>query len=855
MTFGSAAPIDLPIVILADNTLLKILGFNKDAAPKDAVPKDADLEFAFTNLPESVGVFVFIGVAALLVAFTVRIYRRENAACPRGVKHLLAALRVVTLIVLLLVFLNPAVTYTKSRSLLPVVTVLRDASQSMNVADAYEDDAAAKAAGRVFGKGADAVRQDPPARTELVDAVFSADDWKLVRDLEAKGRLRVLDFSNGISEARRTEAAPEATAEEESESEAADPIRGVASLEAVGTGTDLARALREGISEKLTSAVVIFTDGQHNAAGELEEAIAAARNRGVPVYVVGVGDPVRPVNLAVSGVYADPQVWKGDPFEVQAIVSAQGVKEDVISVELVRKGEPNEDGTPAPDSEDVVLDKREITLSEGKPQERLSFSHTFEEPGIQWLTVRVRPVGEERNTDDNEPPSPLRVKVLDDRAKILMVAGSPNWDYRALTRLLMREPTIELACWLQSLDEGRQQQGNRSLKELPATQDSLFEYDVVLLLDPNPNEFDESWIDLLKRFVREHSGGLLYMPGPIHSGPFLGNPRTGSIKDLLPVSLGDVGDMEVAALLATNNREWPLQVVRSNVDQPIMRFFPETEQSMETWKSLPGIFWSFAAVEAKPGARVLIEHSDPTLRRRDVARPLLVTGQYGSGRTVYMGFDGSWRWRNSGYDAEFYKRFWVQMVRYLVEGRTLAGKRRGVIETARARYEVGDRVRFTARLKELNYDPLEAEEVTAEVLVPGSEPIALPFRKVENTPGGFQATLPVASPGQYVTRIELPGEGAEKLLIEKSITVTLPVKETQQTWLDQPQLREIAATTGGAYFDIDQTAGLAAALPDRIRRLEMRSQPIPIWDTNRVLILIVVLLTIEWALRKRFKLL
>jgi hypothetical protein len=360
---------------------------------------------------------------------------------------------------------------------------------------------------------------------------------------------------------------------------------------------------------------------------------------------------------------------------------------------------------------------------------------------------------------------------------------------------------------------------------------------------------------LLKRFVREHSGGLLYMPGPIYSGAFLGNPRTASIVDLLPMSLGDVGDMEVAALLATNNREWPVQVVAANVDQPIMRFFPETERSMETWKELPGIFWSFAAVEAKPGARVLIEHPDPSLRRRDVARPLLVTGQYGSGRTVYMGFDGSWRWRSVGYDAEFYKRFWVQTTRYLVEGRLLAGKRRGVIETARSHYEVGDRVRFTARLKELNFDPLEGDEVSAEVLVPGREPVAIAFRKVVNSPGQFQATLPVAAPGQYVTRIEMPGEGAEKLTIEKSITVTLPVKETQQVWLDKPRLREIARATGGEYFEIDQTAGLAAALPDRIRRLEVRSPPIAVWDTSRVLILVVVLLTLEWALRKRFKLL
>jgi hypothetical protein len=321
------------------------------------------------------------------------------------------------------------------------------------------------------------------------------------------------------------------------------------------------------------------------------------------------------------------------------------------------------------------------------------------------------------------------------------------------------------------------------------------------------------------------------------------------------VTLGDVGDMEVMALLATNNRQWPLQVVPANVDQPVMRFYADTQQSIEQWQLLPGIFWSFPAEDAKPGSRVLIEHSDPTLRKRDSSRPLLVTGQFGSGRSVYLGFEGTWRWRTEGVDAEFFKRFWVQTTRFLIEGRSLAGKRRGVIESERSRYEVGDRIGLTARLKELNYDPLVQDKVIAELREPGREPGKLEFSPVENEPGTYRATLAATQPGQHYLKVSLPGEGAEEVDIETSLTVTLPVKESQQTWLNRPQLQDIAKLTGGQYFDIDQTGQLAASLPDRIRRLELRSPPMPVWDTNRVLILIAVLLSLEWALRKRFKLL
>jgi len=47
---------------------------------------------------------------------------------------------------------------------------------------------------------------------------------------------------------------------------------------------------------------------------------------------------------------------------------------------------------------------------------------------------------------------------------------------------------------------------------------------------------------------------------------------------------------------------------------------------------------------------------------------------------------------------------------------------------------------------------------------------------------------------------------------------------------------------------------VAAAIPDRSETIVQRGRPIELWDTNRLLILLLVLLTIEWALRKRYKL-
>ncbi|MCP4846923.1 MAG: VWA domain-containing protein [Verrucomicrobiaceae bacterium] len=822
---------------------LQLLGVDKDK-----IPEDAEIAFRFANLPESWGVFVLIAVVFLVAWFVLRVYRRENSSCPMWAKHLLAAFRLTVGAVLLFVFLEPSISYTKSRTLRPVLALLRDTSQSMNTADRYIDDRAASSAASVMGISVEELRLKKPSRVDVANRMFDKDEGLLLKNLAEKGRVRVFDFSGSV-EAHDVPGIGEVVSEEVNDESNTVPMT-LPAFAANGSATDITRAVREALSEKLTSALVVITDGQHNVVSDPEDAVQEARKRNIPVFFIGVGDPDRPQNLSVSNLYADPQVWNNDPFQIQAVLRAEGLSEDSVKVSLVELSE-SEGGEQV----EKIIESKDVDIPAEGGQLRVDFSHTPKTPGEKLLTVRADFLEGESNIEDNEPSAPARVKVLDDNARVLVVSGGPSWEYRALVRLLLREKMINVSCWLQSLDDGRQQQGNTPINALPATREELFNYDVVVLLDPDPMEFDEDGIELLKQFVREHSGGLLYMPGPVFSGRFLTDARTAGISELLPVELGDVGSMEVSSLLSPNNREWPLAVVASNADQPIMRFFNDVQQTLMQWKKLPGTYWSFPALRAAPAARVLIEHSDSTLRRREIARPLLVTGQFGSGRTTYLGFDGTWRWRTKGLDAEFFKRFWIQTVRYLVEGRSLAGKRRGLIETERFRYQVGDRVRISARLKQQNFEPLAVEEVKGEMRLPDGSTSEVTFVQQSGQVGHYELLFAAALQGGHRVSVVLPGEVGEKIEIDSNFTVTLPLKEIQDAWLDRERLIDMASSSGGAYFNPDEVAGLSSALPDRVKNLAFESPPKPVWDNTALLVLLAGLLTLEWALRKKFRLL
>lgn len=822
--------------------LLKLLGSKGD------IPEGARAELVWENLPSSWGVFVLIAVVAALAWFVLWLYRRETVpdapSREKWIRRALAALRLGTLATLVLIFLGPAVRINQRDVLKPNIVVLRDASSSMSERDKYLDSASAKRTAKAMDTSVKNLRTNPPTRAEVINRILEKDEHRLQKELEKLGNLRAFDFSDALTRIDQFgEDASESTTNDLSEAKAPLPP-----LDPTGPSSDIAGAIREGLTDRQTAAIVLFSDGQHTAGGSLADTAREAKSRNVPILVVGAGDTTPPRNLSVSDIYADPQVWKEDPFELQVTLNAEGLGAETVEVEFFEISGFDEVGGGA--GNETVLENRTVQLPAEDGPTRLSFKHNPVKPGRHAYSVRVVPVENEHREEDNTAPAPAIVKVLDNQAKVLLISGGPNWEYRNLSKLLIREKFIEVSCWLQSIDEGRAQIGNIALTELPDTEKKLFDYDVVIMIDPDPTEFSPEWLDLLKEFVREHAGGLLYLAGPRYAGRFLGNDDTEKIRDLLPIRFGDGADLEVETMLSVNSQQWPIRPFPANADHPVLRFYQDRDQNTRRWQTLPGVYWSFPGEEAKPAAKVLLER-----RGGGTGRPLIVSGRFGSGRTAYMGFTGTWRWRSIGRENEFYNSFWVQITRWLIEGRAMEGRRRGTIEADQDRYQIGDRVQIIGNLKSEEYAPLDLAEVRGTLKTPDQDSEDLILKAVPNQPGRYQATAIPRQTGAHFVTIELESRDGPPTQMELDFSVTLPQVETRAIWLDRTRLKEIADISGGAYFDVSAASELYKNVPNRTRVLETQGPSKPIWDNWRILLFLLLLLGLEWFFRKRFKML
>jgi hypothetical protein len=607
--------------------------------------------------------------------------------------------------------------------------------------------------------------------------------------------------------------------------------------------------------------VLLFTDG--NATDEAQ-VLAAAGPAGPPVYPVIIGAPTRPVDLAVAEVSASDTLFEDAPVSIEARIEALGAAGKTATIELR-------------DDHDHLVETRAFTPAGDDVRQTVTFrvgpakhAAATAAPSRHYRVIIAAPTLAEATTANNA----RRVLVPHPQgpARLLYVAGRPNWEYKFLRRALDGDRVLELAALLRvaprepkfaflahkgeannplfrgfgtGADDAErfdepvlQRLGTRSPEELrggfPKTAEELFEFQGIIIDDLEAGFFTAAQQALVDRFVAERGGGFL-MLGGVDSFRRGGYART-PIGDLLPVYLDRMPDAGpfTPARFALSREGWLEAWTRLRDNEAAER---------ARLAAMPAFKIASATRGLKPGATVLA-----TLTAGKTEYPALVMHRAGEGRSAALTVGDLWRWalRRAPSEPDDLGKFWRQTLRALVRDVP-----RPVTATLEPSGGQADALTARVRVRGPDFQPVDAALVSIEAVAPDGAVTPLQVTPSSAEPGSFEAELRPQAPGVYrVNARARTADGRDLGAAEAGRVLDLDADEQRSVRPNRPLLEQLAQRTGGAVVEL-------AALDDFVDRLRDRPAPVseletrPLWHSSWVLLAVLGGLLAQWALWRR----
>ncbi len=579
-------------------------------------------------------------------------------------------------------------------------------------------------------------------------------------------------------------------------------------------------------SDLPVGAVVLLSDGSENSldgSGDLAlETIHALRNRRLPVHTVGFGKEQAAHDIELNDVRVTSHAMTGSRIPATVTFHQRGYAGSK-AILAVRDG-------------DKTLDSREITLGADDATQVETVYFSPGDAGVKSLRFTLGPLANEENPANNAVTRLLG--VTDDKRRILYVEGEPRWEYKFIRRAEDDDKIVQVASMLRTTENKIYRQGISDPTELangfPVRPEDLFGYQGIILGSVEAGYFTPLQQELLREFVDRRGGGLLFLGGRFALGD--GGWSGSSLVDLLPTYLPSSRN--------TFHRDpATVELTAAGSDSPITRLMDDPAKNIDRWKKLTYLMDYQDAGTAKPGAAVLIQ-----MNAGGRKLPLLVTQNYGRGRTAVMATSGTWRWQMSqplGDPA--HDLFWQQLLRWLV----LDSPGQVVVTAANHTLMDDGHIELSANVRDKEYMPAPDAKVTAHLIGPNGISVMLDMTPAADNPGVFHAAWTAEKPGSYLAEVTAE-KGSQQLGSD-----TFPferidgVAENFHTVQNRELLEKLATETGGRYWKPGELSRLPNEISYSDAGISVRDIK-ELWNMPVVFLWLLLLMAAEWLLRRKW---
>jgi uncharacterized membrane protein len=601
-------------------------------------------------------------------------------------------------------------------------------------------------------------------------------------------------------------------------------------LVATADRTDLADAVKS-TAERLRgaglSAIVVLSDGNDTSGTDLGAAGAAA---GVPVIAVGLGSRDG-VDREVASLASGQSGLDASLVDLTATIVTRGGR-GPVNVRLLQNGQ--------------VVERRALTpAADGAPM-RASFTVAPDRTTPTVYTVDLPDGGQEITAANNS--ARILVAPPGRRRLVLSLEGAPGFEPTFLKRAWADDPSLEVDA---AVRKGRNENGADTFfvqagatrssalaAGFPPSREQLYVYDAVVLTDYELHLLTREQQEWLRGFVSERGGGLLFM------GPRTFDPNglaNSPLEDLLPLRLSD-GASVVRVAAQPGAERFRVRPTADGARHPIMRIGATDDDARARWASLPSLAGVVELSTVRPGAAVLAVAED---NGREA--PVVAVQRFGAGRTALFAGQASWRWKMMRPSSDgSYDRFWRQAARWLT-----AEALDPLAITPPGAALPGDPVALSIVARTPEFTPSAGDQLQVRVQTPSGETTTITPALTDPARGLYTAQVPAAEPGIYRAEVTRIGGGPPARAETRWLVGGLD-REMADPRLNDAGLRGLAEASGGRFVADASGEAIAALARDAARLADRPPEWRDAWHTGWMFAAIVLLVSAEWGLRRRW---
>lgn len=586
----------------------------------------------------------------------------------------------------------------------------------------------------------------------------------------------------------------------------AEPVDDLDEIQPKSPLTDLTGALRTltTADPERVRAVFLLSDGRSSSR---DKPHMWAKTSEVPIYAIGIGrESYSYRDFSIHGVEAPDFAYKDSLVTIAVEVRAQGpAAAERLPVSLKK----------VTDTEARVVEEKPVDLKDGKGRVEFSFKPT--EAGLSMYRVSIPEAEGELSYRNNQKDVVFLVEQ--DARRLVLLSGRPTWETAFLRRSIEKDPRFELT----SHELVTPDQKHTFKKE------DLTRAQLVMLNHFRSQDFSEEQIQALEQFVSRGQGALWV----IGLEPKL-------TDELLASRLGPLLPVDKLPGQWSADRRMHMALSPLGGQHPVMQVTRHSQANVLAWKNLPPI---------APGAGLVARDNTHVLASFSFYPDDLVAIGYRYSGTGLVAVTNTFELHllkllpaAARDDERVFERFVSNLLDWMTDRSSMTGV---TLNLGKSRYVQGENVQV-----EVNdyLGRLSDKEVQIEIQSLGTTaaPRKLALIRDQDSIGG---QFEIEDPGVYEVRLDVPGHG----MVRRHIFIDAESWELSNPFADFNLMRQIGSLSGGSFFG--EADGEWTRLPIDASPIVKVNRSNLYWaDEWRLLTLILVLLTLEWALRRRLNL-